>query len=162
MDMKPDFRFGRFRWRTQERLQLAPNDPQRIIVLKECGIHLGKALEHVGLGGQDFVLLDEGPHHIDTHFYGLQAIEDVGRHQRAVLGEGEWAGAGEFEAVEVVTICDHPGFFRSGKWEQEIRWKPGAFGGGWHRPLVRGTPQPRDHTSGSLRRARLSKSTVSR
>lgn len=64
--------------------------------------------------------IDEGADHIDAHFDGLRAVEDIGCHQRAVLGEGVGKGAGKFEAREVVAICDHLGFFRSGDLKHEV------------------------------------------
>jgi hypothetical protein len=80
------------RWRgrwLQERLQFTPDEAEGIVVLEQHGVHLGEPLEHIRLGQHDLALLDEGTHNVDAHFDGVRAVEDIGRHQRAVLGEGK-------------------------------------------------------------------------
>ena len=46
----------------------------------------------------------------DAHLHRLRAVQDIGRHQGAVLGEGVRQGLGKFEVLEVVAIYDHLGF----------------------------------------------------
>jgi hypothetical protein len=35
--------------------------------------------------------LDERANYVDAHLYGSRAVENRGRHDRAVLGEDAWA-----------------------------------------------------------------------
>ena len=87
-DMKANLRFGGCRRRAKERLELAPDESQHVIVFEEFGIHLSETLEHIGLGQHDFTLFDERADDINAHFDSLRAVEDISRHQGTVLGEG--------------------------------------------------------------------------
>jgi hypothetical protein len=51
-------------------------------------IDFSEALEDGGIGGEVLPHLDEGTDDIDAHGHGAGAVEDVGGHKSAVLGEG--------------------------------------------------------------------------
>jgi len=51
-------------------------------------------------------------------------VEDVGGHDGSVFGEGLRQGGRKLEALEVVAICDHLGFFLLAELEHEILREP--------------------------------------
>ena len=125
-DTEPDLRFGRCGRRVQERLKLTPDDLERLVVLEQGLINFREAFQDLGIGGDLPAHLDERPDHIQAHGHGLRAVEDIGRHQRTMLGEGVGACLGKLEAGEVVAICDHLRFLCGRELKHEVRGK--AFG----------------------------------
>ena len=49
--------------------------------------------------------------HVNAHLHRLRGRQHVGRLNGAVFGEGVRQGSGKFKLGEVVTVCDHLGFF---------------------------------------------------
>src|SRR6266516_6244172 len=59
----------------------------------------------------------------DAHLNGLRAVENIGRYNRIVFGEGAREDGREFQPEEVVTICDHLRLLTIGQEKSEIGWK---------------------------------------
>jgi hypothetical protein len=77
-----------FRRGSEERLEFLPDDAEGIVVPEEIGIHLSELFQNVGLRQEKFALFDECPDDIHAHFDGLGTVEDIGRHEGTVFGEG--------------------------------------------------------------------------
>jgi len=88
--VKPDAPAGSAR-RLQEKQQLLIEIPERSIMLEQCFINFGQAPEDCGVGCNPLTQTDEGANDEDTHMYRSLATEDVGGHQRAMLGKGPGA-----------------------------------------------------------------------
>ena len=87
-DVEADFGlWGRWR-RLKQGPELLVDVAQRAIVQKEGLINFGKALQDDGVGGKVLAHFDESADDINAHGDGTGAVEDVGSHKRAVLGEG--------------------------------------------------------------------------
>ena len=86
--MEADLAFGgRGGW-AEEGLQFAPDDLQGCVVFEERMVDFGQALEDVGVGRYWLAHLDEGADDVQAHGDGARAVQDGGRHDGAVFGEG--------------------------------------------------------------------------
>ena len=74
---------------------------------QERFINFSQALEDSGVGNQVFAHFDEGANDIDTHGHRAWAVEDIGGHQRTVLGKGADL-FGELKVRQDITVCDIP------------------------------------------------------
>ena len=92
-------------------------------MLEPSGIHLGKFFEDVGLGPQQFALLDEDPDDVDAQANRVRTVQNICRHQGAVFREGERPSMGKLESRKVVTICDHLRLLVMGQLKAEVRWE---------------------------------------
>jgi hypothetical protein len=124
LDVEADLRSWWVGWRVEERLEFLPDHAQDVVVLEELGVHLGEFFQDFCLPSQEFTLLDECPDDMDTHLYGLRAVEDIGSHERPVLGEGVREVFRKLQPGKVVTICDHLLLFLVGQLQDEILREP--------------------------------------
>lgn len=63
-------------------------DLDALIVRVEPALQLGKLVSQLLVSAQHFPELNKGPDHVDAGLDGARAVKDIGRHDRAVLGEG--------------------------------------------------------------------------
>jgi hypothetical protein len=87
--------------------------------------------------GQKLAQTDESADHSDAGLNGecvvilgrmtLQAGENTGDHDCAVLGEGKWPSRRILELAEVVTTCDHLRLLPPGELKHEVRRKAAAI-----------------------------------
>ena len=85
---EPDFGTRRIGRRLEKREKFLINVAQGGVVLKKRFVDFGQAFQDGIVGGEQFALLNESPHNKDTHRDGLRAVQDISRHDRAMLGEG--------------------------------------------------------------------------
>lgn len=66
-DVEADFFLWQNRGRAEQGLEFPPDDAERVVVLEELGIHLGKLFQDFRLSGEEFALLDERADDMDAH-----------------------------------------------------------------------------------------------
>jgi hypothetical protein len=81
--------FWERRGRSKERLEIAPDEDERLVMFEELSIHLGEMFFDDGVGRKLFAHLDKCTNHEHTHRHGALAPENIGGLQRAMFGEGE-------------------------------------------------------------------------
>jgi hypothetical protein len=87
-DVEADFRLKWLRRGLQQRAELLEDLPQRHIVNQQRFVYLGQASENGRVRGDILAHFHESTNDIDAHSDSARAVEDVGGHQRAVLGKG--------------------------------------------------------------------------
>ena len=92
--MEADFGFGRGWRRLKEGAELLIDVAERAIVQEEGFINFGEAFEDGGVGSEVFAHSDKGADNINAHGRSARTVEDVCRHERAMLGEGDRWEAG--------------------------------------------------------------------
>ena len=97
-----------------------------LIVAGEAFFEFFQLVGQFAVGGEQLAEADKGADHEDAHLHGPGRVEDIGGHDRAVLGEGVGQDRGKLETVEVVAICNHLGFLFGGDLEHEIFREPVA------------------------------------
>jgi hypothetical protein len=86
-------------------------------------LHFVEPPGQIGVGDDHRAKSDEGPNQQDAHPYGPIRVEDVGGHDRAVLGKGVGQTRRELEPGEVVAFCDHLRLLSAIQPEYELRGK---------------------------------------
>jgi hypothetical protein len=79
-----------FRGRREEGPEFLIDVAQGRIVDEDGFINLGQALQDGGIGGEFFAHLYEGTDDVLAHLDSARAVENRGRHEGTVFGEGEW------------------------------------------------------------------------
>ena len=118
--MKTDGSFGSHGRRLKKRKQFLIEIAQRGVMDEQGLIDFRQTFKDGLIRRDHLALFDECTDDEDAHSDSVRAIEDAGCHQRSVFGEGVREALGEFERLEVITICDHLGFLGRGKLEAEV------------------------------------------
>jgi hypothetical protein len=87
-DVKADFGFWGRGWRLEQRAELLKDLAERGVVEQQGFVNLGQAPEDGGVGGEVLAHFDEGANDVQAHGNSAGAVENRGRHQGAVFGEG--------------------------------------------------------------------------
>jgi len=122
-DVEADSWFWRFGRRGQKRAELMVDVAKGGIVQKKGFINPAKAYEDGVIGRETLAHFHEGTNDIRAHGNSPGAVQETGRHERAVLSESARQHRRKFEAQEVVTICDHLPLFLGGEQERKIAGK---------------------------------------
>jgi len=89
--MKTDLFSRGIRRGVQKRDQLFVNISKNGIMLKQSFVDFSQSFQNGAIDGQDITLLDKSSYYIDTHRNRLGAVENIGRHDGSMFGEGERA-----------------------------------------------------------------------
>ena len=106
------------------------------IVTRDFSFQLGQLGRHLFVRGDHLAQSHEGPHHEDAHLNRPRTVEDIGRHDRPVLGEGKGRETGVavplgtgrnlrpvLRTIGIRNPANQPLPFRLGQTEYEIRRK---------------------------------------